>query len=350
MRRSQDPRRSPTVALGLALAVAACSPRPEPSQPATTGPERFPLSGEALHEGDILLGHADDLVSEMVARWGLPQGRYSHSGIYYRDERGRGRVLSILGAGMRSEPPQTFYARCTRLALVRPKDQSRCAALGAAARALWARNRRQPSRFDLALEKHLDDPSNLFCDELVSYLYRQVGMPDPFVQAPGTSHTTWTRRFKELTGIDLIEAVSPNAVLRSEHFATVAEIQRKRAPSARAIVDQVVLERVRAYVGEQGYVPRKPSLGSRLLASLERTVLRRDYVRRLPGPRQREVCYSFLEYLVECRRRTAELLATRRASDWTPRRVRLAAERVCDACRDRYFRKAGPPLTAAPRR
>jgi len=336
-------------ALGVALALAACSPGPKPTRRPQPGPDRFPLGGEVLREGDILLGHADDLASEMIARWGLPQGRYSHSGIYYRDESGRGRVLSILGAGMRSEPPGEFYARCIRLALVRPKDPSRSAALGAAARALWARNQRHPARFDLAFDKRLDDPSHLFCDELVSYLYRQVGMPDPFVQPPGTGHTTWTRRFEELTGIDLVEVVSPNAVLHSPHFATVAEVQRKRPPSVRTIVDRAVLDRVRAYVGDQGYVPRKPSLGSRLLASLERTVLRRDYVRRLASPRQREVCYAFLEYLVECRKRTAALLTTRRANEWTPRRVRSLAERVCDACRDRYFRKAGPPLAAAPR-
>jgi hypothetical protein len=307
------------------------------------------VKGTELQQGDIVLAFGATLDSLIIARYGIPQGRYSHSAMYYRAEDGRGRMLAITGSGLESTRPADFFARTSRLALIRLRDSADTSRLGEAARAMWRRNKTTPLRFNVAFRKGAEGSAAFYCDELVSHLYVQCGLPDPFVQPRDVQETPWIRKVRSYTGVDLISSVSPNAALAAPRFAVLAEVERTGGQPVWETIESVILDKFRTYVGEDGYAPGKPCLGSRVLLALERAVLLRDYLRRLPNPRQREVWYSLLEYLVECRNKTMELLGERGAGQWTDEEVRQVTERVCEAYRDRHLRReSGPAESQAP--
>ncbi len=323
-------------AAALTAWLAGCATAPPPS-PAQGAVDHFPFKHIPLREGDIVLCFGSTLPSLLIARYGIPAGPYSHSGMYYHNEEGVGRILSMGPEGLESVHPLEFVNRYELAALVRMRGDADTQVLGETARELWEHNKADPVRFDHALIRKTDDSARLYCNELVSHVYGRSELPDPFAGPADVKETYWTERVLARTGIDLLSSVSPNAVLSSSEFEALAQIQKKERPERGEIITSAILDRIRFYAVEQHYEPRKPSLGSRLIIALEKAVLLRDYINELPNPEQRDVCYAMAEYVAQCSLRTLTLIAQNEGEDWPPEDVRELTERVCDAYRDRYF-------------
>lgn len=313
---------------------------------AAAGPDRFPLDGPRLREGDIILGFGKTLTSLLITEYGMPAGRYSHSGLYYVGEDGTGRILSIQYEGLESVPPQEFFHHFSRLALVRLRGQEKTASLGNAARSFWRENRDNPVAFDCAFKKDADEGGAFYCNELISYLYRRCGHPEPFPRTPDMRETHWTRRVKEVICIDLVATVSPSAVLQNGAFEVLSEIQREETSRTQEVILRTILSRVRSYVRDGHYEPREPGLGSQIVLALEKSLVLRDYISRLASPRQRDMMYALREYIADCSKLTRYIMsdAGKNPDDLSTEEVRNLAGKVCDSLRDKHFRKE----TAAP--
>ena len=309
------------------------------------GAQFFPQGEIELREGDILLVFNQTLLSLAFTHYGIPPGPYSHSGLYCRDEQGRGRVMFMDSRGLSSRSVEEFFRPASRMALVRLSDctEERTSALGRTARDVWRHNNTRALRFDHKFIKNGADDGEFFCNELLSHIYRAGGLPDPFVQLPGVGETPWTRWMRDYACIDLVQSVSPNAVLEAEQFTTLAEVTRVEKADLQQVIESAVLLRVRQYVTEQGYEPLRPSLGSRMMIALEKAFILRSYMRELPTPRLREFWYIMAECSAAVCGRTRRILARRGIKDWSEDEVRELVNQVCDAFRHKYFRKVGNP-------
>ena len=204
--------------LAWALTVSAhggdLGRRPTPPPAATPIADRFPRTEFVLQEGDIILAGTFTIVALTISRGAILAGPYCHTALFYRQDDGAGRVLAMGPEGLESLRPDEFFARYDLLALVRPVGPGMAPArLGAVARTFWAENRTAPFRFDAVCRKTGPADRSFFCNELVSYIYLQAGGPDPFVHGAGVGPSRWSDWVLCHTGVDLLQAVSPNAVL-----------------------------------------------------------------------------------------------------------------------------------------
>lgn len=291
-----------------------------------------------LREGDIVLARSPGFMSAAISHFGIPAGPYSHSAMYFRTREGCGRLMAMQGDGLNVLYPPYFFDHYEKLALLRLKDATDAAAAGEAARRLRERDSTRKVGFDYKLAMETEGEAKFFCNELLSYLYRDADLSDPFGRSEPVRETRWIRWARDRAGVDLVSTVPPNAVLENAEFEKLAELDRTPEGDPGEVIEAVIFRKIRSYVTQGHYEPRGPDMGSRVMIFLERTLFMRDMVRQLPHPRQRHLHYSLLEFSAGVKRRTRWLLSKAKHRNATAEDVRRLTERVCDAYRDDHFK------------
>ncbi len=254
--------------------LSGCAKQPVFDPPAD-GISRFP-TGEALEEGDVILGRSYGLIGAMFAIQSQAGGKYSHGAMIYRADDGRLMVLNYRPTGMETCTPEEFFSRYNRLALVRyggdfdaasaPAEAGGAglrgkAALSAAARHWLGKNAdtRIPPDYRLDHDEH----SAMFCLELTSTVYRECGLPDPFYKARLANEDPMLRTANAWFKTDVVEIRSPSSALDNPAFRPVSEWVRPEYDMREEALNEELM-RVMVEDVENGYRPRKPDFGERM--------------------------------------------------------------------------------------
>jgi len=343
-----------TVFLFAFIAIAAgCGRGPKPDMSrllkpppgvSTDGVDYFP-GGVALKPGDILLGRSYGTMGAIFANFGSLPGKYSHAALYYRDSSGCGRVINIRPLGMDICGVAEYFSRYNRLALVRyrqPLDEQK---ICQSAQRWFEIDRSARIKPDYRLNRY--DHSELFCLELVSVIFTENGLPDPFAKTYKVIDNPAAAYIVRELKLDITEIPSPNSVLEEPAFKVIAEWLRPDYDIREEIMHNTLVETLAGYFTD-GYEVRNVRLGGRIKIKLLLTHFRfkRLFIatrRRFPplpmalGMRSLGVGYMIYQH-ISCTKKTV-----RQAYMHQPLEVCGVSEvqeltrRAADHYRDRFY-------------
>lgn len=296
----------------------------------------FPASGVELREGDILLAYSPTALSATIARFAEPQGAYSHAALFHVSPVDGPRIVEMGGGGLVVVDPVSFFRQFHRMALVRPVQEIDQAALSQSVEWLIGESRAGRVAFDFRMQWHVEADGHYLCNEMVSIAYLRAGLPDPFSAGDISGDSLWSDWVKDNTSLNIGRIVSPNALLRQPEFKVIAEIGRDGDWQSREVVLDAALDRMRLYIEMQGYEPAGPGPGSRVIISLGRSGLFEAKLAALLQRLDVDAYYFIAEYLDRIYSRVQHI---RGHEVWSDQRLRELTMAVCDAYRERFFRK-----------
>lgn len=299
----------------------------------------FPSSGIELQEGDILLAYSPTALSAAIARFAEPHGAYSHTALYHVSPVDGPRIVEMGSSGLEVVEPARFFRQFHRMALVRLKRKFDQAELSQTVEWLIAESRAGRVTFDFRMEWHVEADGHYLCDEMVSIVYRRAGLSDPFLAGYLSDDSLWARWVKDNTSLSLSHVVSPNALLQQPEFEVVAEIERDGDWQSREVVLNAALDRMRLYIEKQGYEPTGPGPGSRMIISLGRSGLFEDKLAALLSRLDVDIYYFLTEYIDRVYSRVRQIRRQHEGEVWSDQRLTELTQAVCDAYRERFFRK-----------
>lgn len=299
----------------------------------------FPVSGVAMQEGDILLAYSPTALSAAIARYAEPQGDYSHTALFHVSPLDGPRIVEMGSRGLESVDPAKFFKQFHRMALVRLARKFDEAALSQSVEQLFAEARAGRVAFDFKMAWSTDADGHYLCNEMVTIAYLRAGLPDPFPAASRRDDSIWAGWVKQNTSFSLNRIVSPNALLQQPGFKVLAEIERDGNWPGREVVLDAALDRMRLYIEKQGLEPAGPGPGSRLLISIGRSGLFEDKLAVLLSRLDVNIYYFMTEYMERIDSRVRQIRRRSAGEVWSDERLRELTYAVCDAYRERFFRK-----------
>lgn len=299
----------------------------------------FPASGVELREGDILLAYSPTALSATIARFAEPQGVYSHTALFHVSPVDGPRIVEMDSGGLVVVDPARFFRQFHRMALVRPVQEIDQAALSQSVEWLVSESRAGRVAFDFRMQWHVEADGHYLCNEMVSVAYLRAGLPDPFPAGHLPGDGLWAGWVKDNTSLSLGHIVSPNALLQQPEFEVIAEIERDGDWQSREVVLDAALDRMRLYIEKQGYKPAGPGPGSKMIISLGRSGLFEGKLAALLQQLDVDAYYFIAEYLDRIYSRVQHI---RGHEVWADERLRELTLAVCDAYRERFFRKRQP--------
>ena len=342
MRRAVSVRagRHCVVAVG-ALWLCGCAAVRGPSD--ITGSEkpglRTPawLGGVALREGDLIIVRSVDFESALSARH-IAEGGYSHSMILARDAHGRARLLQAHRGGIQALAFPAALDDFARAAVLRLRnaDSDTAARLGAAARGWMARPDRR--RFVFHLDVTEDDAPRrmLNCVSLLNIVYRDAGLPPPFVRREPRRADAWTAEAIRVAGFDFMARPAPADALDHPAFETIATGWNPRFDRTQLAGMDELADVLRDLV-TAGFRPRAPPFFTRLLVRA---------TKRLRGfPDATRELAEARATILDFANRVEEALDRhlRRHPDADADRVRAMTRRYAESVAHRYFKRAVYP-------
>lgn len=333
------------VCLGVLLIALLAGCQPAEKTAFSGGTQMKPTfpTGEELRPGDILLGRSYGMVGALFARFGATPGPYSHAALYFENEDGTGRIINFRPFGMEECSPEAYLSRYGRVALVRcdkPVDGTR---LGAAARRWLARNAEKPVEPDYMMNR--SDHEKLFCLELVSVIYQECGLPDPFTKAYRVDDHPIAPLVMQDFNMNIREIPSPNALLHAPDFTVLAEYTKPEYDPRDDILNETILETMEAYYAD-GLTVQPPRFGGKVKIWM---LLSMFHVKRLLTPNRQhpsipgfvgqraiETGYMFYQH-VSLSKKLAREWFTEVGEDWTPKEIKELSRKASDTYRDHFF-------------
>lgn len=306
------------------------------SDVAQPAPVLFPGTSLALEEGDIILSDGVDMIPSFNREFGHPKGPYSHASVYIVFPDKEGQIVDFDNRGIRVHAPAGFMRRSFKLAILRPNQKPAPGALARAFRVLSQRN----LRFDFNMAWPDRDSSQSYCAGFVSQLFRLADLShmDPFPQQEARPLEFWGDWALQHLGMDLRQAISPNAILSNAHFRLLAEYDNP-SPSLKKKfwLTDVTLRKIMHYLRHEQLEIAPPSLGSRLVfAATDAGWMEGNTFTQMPSQRGK-VYVTVFEFVEKVKARVERTLFLHEDKAWSEDDVRALTEAVADAYRNDFF-------------